>query len=514
MDDIQRLILQVEGEEKLKSLNAELIKEKDFLKDLLEIQRQGVVGINPADIESSARRMVQLNQQINELSKSSKGLAGTQGLLQLQYVMDDLVNTSGNWERHLASISNNIPGLVTSLGGSMGLAGAIGLIATAAIALAPAVKAAWDNLAGNEPELAKERLKELKKEAEDLTKAFDKLSNVPDSGEKLAGESRQIYLEMPGHAATAQRLAAQGFGQKEVDAAMTDEEKLRLKPTEGLRTMTDEDITAKAQQGREQALRAQAAGTFAGQPMEWYQRDKAEWERRRSVAQNEYKDISRTVRGRMAKELVVGAAKPGRAAEQQGIRLRQLLPEDMRQNLPTALEAETSDKQTDAWLETTQGWADQGKEKRAKAAKAKAAQAKRDRETDMLNRQGQAADEARRKAQEDEAAKGAKDLDRRMAEGARHGEEDRYAATMSDFNRRNGSGLSDHQIQEAARQVVGMTRSGADAVDAMTVAFDLQLSQMRALQQRLQQQAARIRGLGTGPDQSGNFCQLTPSLGF
>ena len=58
-----------------------------------------------------ASSIVGLNQQIAQLDHGAKGLANPQSLLGLSYIFDDLANTTGGWERKLASIGNNIPGL-------------------------------------------------------------------------------------------------------------------------------------------------------------------------------------------------------------------------------------------------------------------------------------------------------------------------------------------------------------------------------------------------------------------
>ncbi len=202
MDDIQRLILKIEGEDKLKTLNVELGKEEEHLKRLLLIQKQGVVGVNPADIQKAATEVVRLNTAIAATTRETKNFVGS--ALQLQYVMDDLINTSGDWTRHLASISNNIPGLVLSLGGTAGIAGAIGIVSTGLIALAPAARAAWAALTGSGPEMAAEQLKEIADKVKKLREEFAKLRDMPTDAGKSAADRQAAFL---GEQPNAQRAS-------------------------------------------------------------------------------------------------------------------------------------------------------------------------------------------------------------------------------------------------------------------------------------------------------------------
>lgn len=183
MDQVDKLILQVQGQTELKQMKEALDAEQKSLAALIDQFKTGLVAQQTFANASrySAERILDLREQIEKLEKSS-GVLRQQGLLQLQYVLDDLVNTSGSWERKLASISNNIPGLVASIGGknAMGLAGAIGIVSTSLIALAPLAAAAWEALSGggNGPEpvvkaldAAEEKIKAIRQELERLLKA-------------------------------------------------------------------------------------------------------------------------------------------------------------------------------------------------------------------------------------------------------------------------------------------------------------------------------------------------------
>ena len=155
--------------------------------------------------------------------------------------MDDLINTSGSWERRLASISNNIPGLVTSLGGGAGLAGTVGIVTTAFIALAPAIKGAWDYFMDTAPEVAKERLKEIEQQALKLHEAFLKLASHPRPAESEEAQNlASIFGDRP-NAETIKRGLMGGLGHKSVMAAADEKELAELGKLKDA-NLTDADI--------------------------------------------------------------------------------------------------------------------------------------------------------------------------------------------------------------------------------------------------------------------------------
>ena len=198
MDEVQRLLLQVEGEEKLKSLNKQLADEREFLLQLKQIQAQGVVGVSPATIEQAAAHMVQLNQQIKELERGTKGLTSPQALLNLSYIFDDLANTSGNWDRKLASISNNIPGLVASLG--LGGAGsrARSVYSERRSSRSRRSRKRHGTRYGIRAGETAERLKTIADRAEAAAKAFDKMVEAKTKSEQKASGGLAELLKEKG----------------------------------------------------------------------------------------------------------------------------------------------------------------------------------------------------------------------------------------------------------------------------------------------------------------------------
>lgn len=485
VDEVQRLILEVKGDDALKLLNNELAKEKEHLKDLRLLHGLEPVSANWELVVQSRQKIADLNKEIANIGASSKRAASPAGLLQLQYVLDDLVNTSGNWERHLASISNNIPGLVTSLGQGAGVAGAVGLITTALIALAPAAAKAWEALSDSIP---KEKLEEIAAAAKKVKDELDKIkaSKTPEA------ETTQKGFEdlFAGHGEEIQSGIARALAQTGEGAQMTPAERARIERarqemslarTDQSRQLAQEEMTRARQevQAAIDARNAEAAGHLLGRaPMERGIRDRI---RRLATA--------------------VPQAFPGGFAG------------DMMSMEPEVMEAR--DAEAEAFDRANQEYVERKRERRKAAAEAARKKAADDRLVDQLNRQGQEGDEHLRQAAEREGIQAQRELARAASPAAqRQRQADDYAARMSSFNQRNQTGLSDDQIQAAAAQAVQMVTAGANVNDALMAAFAGQIQQMQALRMRLQQQAARARALMMGSDFSGNFSQLPPALGY
>lgn len=239
MDQIDKLILQTQGQEEVKRLKADLDLWDGALRQLDEALKQHHISQQQfdADAKIAAGNIVRLRDEITKLEKATGGFRSG-ALLQLQYVMDDLINTSGSWERKLASISNNIPGLAMSLGGrgAMQLAGAIGIVSTALIALAPVAAAAWQAMAGGgegpEPvvkalDAAEERVKRLRGEWERLQERM----SPEESGTKKAVE--EVIAPNKGAAGKLTGAVAMALGQSGRGAQLTQPEldKLHLLET-------------------------------------------------------------------------------------------------------------------------------------------------------------------------------------------------------------------------------------------------------------------------------------------
>jgi uncharacterized protein YukE len=185
-DEIQNIVLQVRGELELKRLNAELAKEQEFLEKLVTIQRQGVVHVNPVDIDQAAKKVRDYNKEIANVVKSmpSKSAFNSQGLQQLGYALQDFTSTSGGFAQKMNSVTNNLQMVAASLG--IGGVWFIGI--TAAVQAVQLFANNWDSIEAwlkNLPDP-----EQLKKSA-----AFQKTQQ-----EKLAGVLGQVT---PGQTAAA-----------------------------------------------------------------------------------------------------------------------------------------------------------------------------------------------------------------------------------------------------------------------------------------------------------------------
>jgi hypothetical protein len=237
MDEVHRIILETVNKEKVDLLNEALKLEQQAIRDANEQLQQGAIGQQAyeAAAVSAATKIAAANTQIAALNKETRDFS--RAGLQASYVLDDLVNTSGNWTRHLAAISNNIPGLVSSLGMGAGVAGVVGLVSTALIALAPVADSAWRALVGGESaEKLKERLKEAREEIARTHEAFQKLVDTPTDDEKKSAKATREYLGERPHADQARAAVALGMSADEASAELTPEERAGI--------VTDEEIEA------------------------------------------------------------------------------------------------------------------------------------------------------------------------------------------------------------------------------------------------------------------------------
>jgi hypothetical protein len=196
-DEVQNLILKIIGDEKLSVLNAELDKEAKLIKQATADLREMTISEQQfeAVIMSSYPKLEKLNGEIKNLSREAKQFSG-QGGIQLAYVMDDLANTSGNWQRHLASISNNMPGLLQSMGVGAGLAGQLSLVYTGFVVALPIIQKFFDSITGQSPD-AVAALEKIKKAAEEAAAAFNKAVEKPTGGEEESGKALQSLVAGP-----------------------------------------------------------------------------------------------------------------------------------------------------------------------------------------------------------------------------------------------------------------------------------------------------------------------------
>lgn len=283
-DEIQRLILEVQGKEKVEALNKELREWEQELTGLATKLRNGAMGQEEfaQKARDTAVVMQMVKDQIKEVGEQAGQAArgGGNSLLQFQYILDDLINTSGGFERKLAAISNNIPGFVQSIAGSgsASLAGGIGIVSALLIALAPVAKAAWDAMTGegegeDKAARVKEHLREIQAEIKRTHAEFQKLSQSPTDAEKTSAEGIGLYLKDRPKADMARQAVGASATNAEAHSQLTDQERAEFKAAQAASTRTDEELDTAAKveaarrlgaNGDPESIRAEAARMMPG----------------------------------------------------------------------------------------------------------------------------------------------------------------------------------------------------------------------------------------------------------
>jgi hypothetical protein len=134
MDEIQNLLLRVQGEEDIKRLNAELAKGNDLLAKLMKMQAQGID--KKASIVAIAQNQLDRHAELDKIAKDlatkiPKGSQfSTQGVTNLAYAIQDFTSAGGGWAQKLNAVSNNLQqfALASGAGGGL-LIGITGLVA-------------------------------------------------------------------------------------------------------------------------------------------------------------------------------------------------------------------------------------------------------------------------------------------------------------------------------------------------------------------------------------------------
>jgi hypothetical protein len=201
-----------------------------------EAEAMGTVGTAATKASTAADKMTDANK------KATKGGADLgYAVLQVSRGLEDL-------QYGFAGVVNNIPGVVTSLGLSAGVAGAVSLLAVGINVALPTIKALWDAL---KPEAAKEAASQI----ETLTKRIDELKDMKvklavdrhelDVAEEQLKRLRQLQAEYEANA-RKQSVGEVAAG-KETQAQL--EEAGLPEIQEKLRQKYLRDQTAQSEQG-------------------------------------------------------------------------------------------------------------------------------------------------------------------------------------------------------------------------------------------------------------------------
>lgn len=224
MDQVDRLILEVQGKEKLEALNGELAREEAELLKLAAALRAGSITQQQfaADAQRAAADVVRIKGEIKALQSDLGRFAP--GVLQASYAIQDFTSVLSGGQglsRALMSVQNNIPGLLMALGAGQGLAGVFSLLSMGVGAFIPIVEKMWGALDNKEAaEAAKQKLREIKQQIDEAHKAFLGLRDAPtDYESESAGLMREFLGDRPNAEKLREGLMA-SMGRKSGEAGL------------------------------------------------------------------------------------------------------------------------------------------------------------------------------------------------------------------------------------------------------------------------------------------------------
>lgn len=189
MDPVLKIVVDIENAQKVQELKANV---GALTMQILALSAQMKAGtLNTQQFTAAAMPMATQIKAAADQMKALEGAAasGGRGLGQLAYAIDDI-------QYGFNAIVNNIPQIVMGLGGSFGLAGAIGIAAVAInqlmkhwTELTSALQSSWSGGSA-------EQLRILAERAEKATEAFDKLKEAKGKWEEKAGKGlEETFVE-------------------------------------------------------------------------------------------------------------------------------------------------------------------------------------------------------------------------------------------------------------------------------------------------------------------------------
>lgn len=246
-DEIQNIILNVQGRDQVDLLRKSVELEEESLRKLIRAH-----GLFDTATQASAVKLRQLQDDLRTAEKSLRSVGGgfasyQQNITAASYALQDFTSTSGDLGAKLNSVTNNLPMLFAGMGG---LGVAISTAGTAATAL----YRNWDSLTGlfttrNPFPETTTTLGELEKQLEKSKEAMDKLTKA-GSGTATEMERYKAIREDIANAET--RIAEQKERQAAVDEVM----KSRTKEDEERGQAFDEAVAGRGPQFRADIIAA------------------------------------------------------------------------------------------------------------------------------------------------------------------------------------------------------------------------------------------------------------------
>ena len=215
-EDIYKMIFALEGAEKADDLRAKIALAEQKIASMWSTMKQQPAQFQAA-IKQTAADLVDLKQKLEEADKAAAGLGGGarnngRALLEFSRAAEDA-------QYGVAGVVNNIPGLVSALGGASGLVGVISLVVIAAAQLYKH----WDDLLGlfgNGKTLSEAKaMEELGKQTKLTADEAERLARY-QAVEAKSKEIREALTKDQKKTADAVTEAIVEAGQKDVVAGM------------------------------------------------------------------------------------------------------------------------------------------------------------------------------------------------------------------------------------------------------------------------------------------------------
>lgn len=538
MDEIQKIVLEVQGQEKLHALNSELAKEQDALSDLAGKLRTGAIQQAAFDqaAATSAGNVARLRGEMEQLI-GRRGMSGS-GLLNASYAAQDFTSVltgGGGLDRALSSVQNNVAPLLQSFGVLAGPAGLISLISVGVGLLVPQLERLWGSLEDSEAaKIAAERLKELKEQIKETHEAFKALAEMPTDPERAAAEGVAGFLAVRPNAERAAAAAAAGMTNAEIWGSVTPDKRKEWRALEAKASATDEDLERRVAE----AQMNMPAGMYGDDPVamrEDAERRMASAREDREKARKRMAEIMAGGRTAAAEAIVVGATQAGPAGQAARRRLQELADgvpglKELSYYTPERIAADEAEFA-------------RGEEKAADDDAAYAAVKRHNREA--RRKRKEATDHAKRMAD-----LGVRQLVQDRAEEIRQAKEDKAEerrAVDDELNetwhkdainhrkyevgkkkrpffraRRaviqasvdNGIGMpTDHQADEMANEVIALQRENVGLSAAVMYALQRKVQEISSLRAQIMQMRAQASNFGMGVDHNAQFSAMPPMFG-
>jgi hypothetical protein len=188
--------MQVQGELKVRELTELLTVQKKTMMELIELQKAGpLTGAQQQMFTAAAAGATQSTAQLNELTRSMRGLMGSQGMMQIGYGLQDIFAAQGGFAQKLNAASNNIQMLAMS----MGVGGGWFIAFTALTSALQLAANNWDKINAwikDLPDPAELKAKADKAKAS--MAAYEKMKEAPTPLEKRRAAEAGVGIEAYG----------------------------------------------------------------------------------------------------------------------------------------------------------------------------------------------------------------------------------------------------------------------------------------------------------------------------